>query len=90
MVSFDHTPGNWRVCASILGHTRGMYKCTLSTTGSEAFQLARFGQGSGSIHLDDVQCFGTELRLVDCPANPVGDHNCRHHEDAGVSCQPGE
>ena len=21
MVSFGHTPGNWRVCASILGHT---------------------------------------------------------------------
>ena len=52
--------------------------------------MARFGQGSGPIHLDNVQCSGTEQRLVACPANPVGDHDCRHHEDAGVRCQPGE
>ena len=58
--------------------------------GSEALQEAHFGRGSGPIHLDEVTCSGTEQRLVDCPANPVGDHNCFHREDAGVHCQPGE
>ena len=33
-------------------------------------------------------CTGTETRLVDCPALPIGTHNCGHTEDAGVTCQP--
>ena len=52
--------------------------------------MAHFGGGSGPIHLDNVRCVGTEQRLVDCLANPVGDHNCLHSDDAGVRCQPGE
>ena len=24
---------------------------------------------------------------MDCPANPIGDHNCYHREDVGVRCQ---
>ena len=39
------------------------------------------------IHLDNVRCAGTESRLFDCPANPLGTHNCAHSEDAGVRCQ---
>ena len=39
------------------------------------------------IWLDDVQCRGFETRLIDCPANVLGFHNCRHAEDAGVRCQ---
>ena len=62
----------------------------LSITGSQAFRGAHFGEGSDPIHLDTVDCFGTEQRLVNCRANPVGVHNCGHHEDAGVRCQPGE
>ncbi|XP_071504514.1 scavenger receptor cysteine-rich domain-containing protein DMBT1-like [Diadema antillarum] len=47
---------------------------------------AYFGRGSGPIFLDDVSCSGDEESLVDCPQNDVGDHNCGHHEDAGVVC----
>ena len=47
-----------------------------------------FGQGTGSIWLDQVACVGTEARLADCPANPIGVHDCSHFEDAGVRCQP--
>ena len=49
---------------------------------------AGFGQGTGSIWLDQVACAGTEARLADCPANPIGTHDCSHFEDAGVRCQP--
>ena len=45
-----------------------------------------FTNGAGVIWLDDVQCRGTETRLIDCPARPLGQHNCAHSEDAGVRC----
>ena len=38
------------------------------------------------IWLDEVQCRGIEDRLIDCRANPLGSHNCRHSQDAGVGC----
>ena len=45
-----------------------------------------FSDGVTQIWLDDVQCRGTETRLIDCPARPLGSHNCGHTEDAGVQC----
>ena len=36
--------------------------------------------------MDDVNCAGTETRLIDCPARQIGTHNCGHIEDAGVTC----
>ncbi|KAJ8042162.1 Deleted in malignant brain tumors 1 protein [Holothuria leucospilota] len=47
---------------------------------------AFFGQGSGQIWMDDVQCNGMESSLSECMHNGFGIHNCGHHEDAGVAC----
>ena len=44
--------------------------------------------GTGQIVLDNLGCTGTESRLVDCPSNGLGVHNCVHSEDAGVRCLP--
>ena len=47
---------------------------------------ARFGQGSGKIWLDNVQCQGNESSIVNCRHSPWGVHNCEHREDASVIC----
>ena len=65
-------------------HTLLIY--TLLYIGAVALSRATFGQGSGQIWLDNVACTGSEARLIDCPANPIGTHNCAHSEDAGVRC----
>ena len=50
------------------------------TRGSGVFEDA------GQIWLDNVQCNGSEGRLIDCAANEPGVNNCNHQQDAGVRC----
>ena len=47
-----------------------------------------FTNGNGQIWLDQVACRGGETRLIDCPANAIGTHDCSHTEDIGLTCQP--
>ena len=45
-----------------------------------------FGEGSGLILLDNVNCNGGESSLFDCRHGSFSVHDCGHHEDAGVVC----
>ncbi|XP_058873387.1 uncharacterized protein LOC117404306 isoform X2 [Acipenser ruthenus] len=47
---------------------------------------AHFGEGNGTIWLDEVACSGSEPSLLNCALQEWGIHNCKHTEDAGVLC----
>ena len=58
--------------------------------GAMALRLAHFGEGSGTIWIDESRCSGEESTLLECPAgSPSGMNNCDHAEDAGVRCPAG-
>ncbi|KAK1333350.1 hypothetical protein QTO34_005733 [Cnephaeus nilssonii] len=50
-----------------------------------ALGKAHFGLGSGDITNDNVQCSAAERHLGQCTHWGWAEHNCGHHEDAGVS-----
>ena len=47
---------------------------------------AHYGEGTGPIWLDDLQCVGNESDIFTCVHNGIGDHNCVHNRDASVEC----
>ncbi|OXB64450.1 hypothetical protein ASZ78_000126, partial [Callipepla squamata] len=49
-------------------------------------EAAKFGEGSGVIFLDDVQCRGNEAYIWECSHSGWSRHNCGHSEDASVVC----
>lgn len=69
---------DWRDAAVVcrqLGYSHG-----------EAYQFARFGEGSGQIWMDNVHCIGIESSIFRCIHNGWGRTDCGHYEDASVSC----
>lgn len=61
---------------------RSMDCGTVKTAKTSSF----FGEGQGSIWLDDVNCIGNETSLLHCQRPAFGENNCGHGEDAGVIC----
>lgn len=57
------------------------YACT-----AKAVSSAHFGEGSGQIWMDNVDCGGSETSLTKCFFRGFGNHNCHHTEDVGVIC----
>ena len=51
-----------------------------------AHSRAHFGQGAGPVVYDNLGCMGTEADLSECRHTPFGHSDCKHDEDAGVTC----
>ena len=64
-------------------------KCVYLFKDSIPVHNALFGEGIGSILLDNLMCNSSENTLLDCldSDNYIGLHNCDHSEDAGVKCE---
>ncbi|XP_068114973.1 deleted in malignant brain tumors 1 protein [Hyperolius riggenbachi] len=84
--------GVWgTVCDDLWGLAAATVVCRQLGCGqaSDALGLSHFGQGTGKIWLDDVNCKGTEAAVWKCTHRPWATHDCDHSEDAGVVCSSG-
>ncbi|XP_067321164.1 scavenger receptor cysteine-rich type 1 protein M130-like [Anolis sagrei] len=53
---------------------------------SKALGGAHYGQGSGPIWLESINCTGEEEFLRECQKGSWGEHSCSHSQDASVKC----
>ena len=76
---------NWGdIEASVVCHQLGYGNVGTATSNAE------FGEGSGTIWLDNVSCNGSETNIENCTISQWGDHDCGHSNDAGVICGTGK
>lgn len=50
------------------------------------YSNAHFGQGSGKVWFENIQCEGSEISLSYCKHLKLGHNNCTHNMDVGVVC----
>ena len=80
-------PGQWgTICDDLWSLSDATVVCHQLGYGAVISGRTKFGEGSGQILLDDLQCSGNEERLADCPHAAWGTHDCSHREDVGVIC----
>ena len=64
-----------------------LFRFTFVPTDAVSFHRAHFGAGTGPIHLNNVDCSGSETKLINCSHNSYFRCYSGHLEDVGVRCQ---
>ena len=88
-VEIYHPAYGWgTMCDDWLDQPDGNVICRqLGYSGASAvYSSAHYGEGTGTILLDDTQCSGSESYIWDCPNSGWANHNCVHGEDSSVDC----
>ncbi|XP_065928599.1 deleted in malignant brain tumors 1 protein-like [Magallana gigas] len=57
---------------------------------SEVYADAVYGEGSGHIWLENVNCEGSEISIDQCQHRGWGSHDCNHKEDVSINCKPND
>lgn len=86
--------GAWgTVCNDGFGVSEAIVVCrqivpSVDPVNAQAVTDGRFGPGTAdmAILMDDINCDGTETRLINCLFAGWGQTNCDHTEDVGVIC----
>ncbi|XP_011673150.1 scavenger receptor class A member 5-like [Strongylocentrotus purpuratus] len=60
--------------------------CRQMGLGNVKYAYQDYGPGQGPVHLDDVDCRGTEMYITTCQKGDWGVNNCGHDSDVGMSC----
>ncbi|KAK6169497.1 hypothetical protein SNE40_020540 [Patella caerulea] len=87
-VFHDNTWGT--VCDDNWGDREASVVCRqlgFSPTGAVGLSESKFGQGTGEIWLDNVDCQVSDMILAECSHAGWGDDDCGHTEDASVICK---
>lgn len=56
------------------------------STSTESMWSDMYGEGSGLILFDELDCEGDEVSLEQCDHRGFYEHDCEHSEDVGVIC----
>ena len=81
--------GQWgTVCSDRWDIDDAMVVCKqLGFTGAmDVGDATTYGEGTGPIWLDSVDCSGSEETLNECRHDGWGTSDCEHSHDAGVVC----
>ena len=46
-----------------------------------------YTEGVWHVHINDLNCTGSEQRVLECPHNGIVGYSCNHRQDASVMCQ---
>ena len=53
----------------------------------KAYTGAAYGPGTGPVALSNVQCDGSNDKLLECQSDKILSSSCAHNQDAGVGCE---